>query len=171
MIALSKAAGARVEPIEMTPPMAKLFAIQRAASSARTLGIHQRQCKIRWVVSIVLALAPGCSAAQTSAIGYRSVGAARAALANKPAVQTTTQAGWTIVTDEQGNDFTTWTFAPRTHPAYPSVVRRDIVFKDGNPTLITRVLCEARRATCDALYSRLRGQIARCTSNCTTVLP
>ncbi len=45
------------------------------------------------------------------------------------------------------------------------------MFKNGNPTLITRVLCESARGACDSLYKRLHGQIARCTSNCTTVLP
>lgn len=135
--------------------------------------MRQRHCKILFVAITAVMLAPAVPAAQTSGsgIGYRSVSAARAALTSKPAAQTAEQAGWTIVTDEEGDDFTTWTFAPRAHPAYPSVVRRDIVFKDGNPTLITRLLCEAQRGACDALYSRLRGQIARCTSNCTTVLP
>ena len=116
---------------------------------------------------------PDAAHAQTtvSGIGYASVSAARKALAAKPDVQSADHSGWTIITDEAGDDFTTWTFAPKAHPAYPTVVRRDIVFKNGNPTLVTRVLCESKRGVCDGLYNRLRGQIARCTSNCTTVLP
>lgn len=135
--------------------------------------MQQRTLKIWFGLAAALLLEPGSLSAQTasSGIGYASVGAARKALASKPAVQTAARAGWTIVTDEHGNDFTTWTFAPRAHAAYPSVVRRDIVFKNGNPTLITRLLCEAQRGACDALYNRLHAQIARCTSNCTTVLP
>jgi len=121
---------------------------------------------------LLLALPSGLLAQTTvSGIGYASVSAARKALAAKPAVATADHDGWTIVTDEQGDDFTTWTFAPKGHPAYPTVVRRDIVFKNGNPTLVTRVLCESRRGACDSLYSRLHAEIARCTSNCTTVLP
>ena len=118
-------------------------------------------------------LAPGLSAAQTavSGIGYASVSAARQALAVKAAVQAADHGGWTIVTDQAGDAFTTWTFAPKSHPAYPTVVRRDIVFKNRNPTLITRVMCESKRAACDSLYHRLHAQIARCASNCTTVLP
>ena len=121
----------------------------------------------------ILLLIPGLLAAQTtvSGIGYASVSAARKALATKTTVQTADHGGWTIITDEQGDDFTTWTFAPKGHPAYPTVVRRDIVFKNGNPTLVTRVLCESKRGACDTLYSRLHAQIANCTSNCTTVLP
>lgn len=120
-----------------------------------------------------LLLCPAVLAAQTSVsgIGYVSVSAARKALAAKPSVATADHGGWTIITDEAGDGFTTWTFAPKSHPAYPTVVRRDIVFKNGNPTLVARVLCEARRGACDALYSRLRAEVARCTSNCTTVLP
>ena len=135
--------------------------------------MRQRHFKIMISLGAALLLAPFSLVAQAggTGIGFGSVSAARKALANKPAVQSAEQAGWTIITDEQGNDFTTWTFAPHAHAAYPSVVRRDIVFKNGNPTLVTRVLCEAQRGACDRLYSRLQAQIARCTSNCTTVLP
>ncbi len=133
---------------------------------------HQHS-RLLSVLAGVLLLTPSLLAAQTtvSGIGYASVRAARQALAAKPAVQTAEHGGWTIITDEQGDDFTTWTFAPKGHPAYPTVVRRDIVFKNGNPTLVTRVLCESKRGACDSLYSRLHAQIANCTSHCTTVLP
>lgn len=122
---------------------------------------------------LLLSLVPGLLVAQTtvSGIGYASVSAARQALTVKAAVQTADHGGWTIVTDQAGDAFTTWTFAPKSHSAYPSVVRRDIVFKNGNPTLITRVMCESKRGACDSLYTRLHAQIARCASNCTTVLP
>ena len=134
-----------------------------------------RHPHIRFLTALgaLLLLCPGLLAAQTtvSGIGYASVSAARKALAAKPQVATADHGGWTIITDEAGDDFTTWTFAPKGHPAYPTVVRRDIVFKNGNPTLITRVLCESRRGACDSLYNRLHAQIARCTSSCTTVLP
>lgn len=125
------------------------------------------------LLALCLSLVPAALPAQTtlSGIGYVSVSAARQALAAKPSVATAQHGGWTIITDEAGDDFTTWTFAPKGHAAYPTVVRRDIVFKNGNPTLITRVLCESKRGACNALYSRLHQQIARCTSNCTTVLP
>lgn len=133
---------------------------------------HHQRC-VRATLGLLLSLAPGLLAAQTtvSGIGYASVSAARQALAAKAAVQTADHGGWTIVTDEAGDDFTTWTFAPKSHPAYPTVVRRDIVFKHGNPTLITRVMCESKRGACDSLYQRLHAQIARCASNCTTILP
>ena len=135
--------------------------------------MQQLHFKIVLVLAAALQLASGPLLAQApnSGIGYGSVGAAREALAKRLALRTAEQAGWIIMTDEQANAFTTWTFAPRAHTAYPSVVRRDIVFKTGNPTLVTRVLCEARRGACDTLYARLQAQIARCTSNCTTVLP
>ena len=126
-----------------------------------------------FVFAALLAVLPTLTAAQTtvSGIGYVSVSAARKALAAKPAVETADHRGWTIVTDQGGDNFTTWTFAPQGHPAYPTVVRRDIVQKNGNPTLVTRVLCESRRGACDRLYARLKTEVARCTSNCTTVLP
>ena len=126
-----------------------------------------------FVVCGTLLLAPLSWATQTtvSGVGYASVSAARQTLAAKPAARTEEHAGWTIVTDEQGDGFTTWSFAPKSHPSYPSVVRRDIVLKNGNPTLVMRVLCEARRGACDSLYTSMQAQVTRCTSNCTTVLP
>lgn len=127
------------------------------------------------VLLCLTGLLPAASvAAQTTAsgIGYASVAAARQAVLARPTVSNRAeQRGWLIVTDEPGDDFTTWAFAPKGHPAYPTVVRRDIVFKNGNPTLVTRVHCESRQQACDALYARLRAEVARCTSNCTTVLP
>lgn len=126
-----------------------------------------------FAVCVTLLLTPAASATPTavSGIGYASVSAARQALAAKPAARTEEHSGWTIVTDAQGDGFTTWSFAPKSHASYPSVVRRDIVLKNGNPTLVMRVLCEARRGACDSLYTRMQAQVARCTSNCTTVLP
>lgn len=127
-------------------------------------------------LALLLVAATGLPAlaAQTSAsgIGYASVAAARQAVLNRPSVSNREERrGWLVVTDQPGDDFTTWAFAPKSDPAYPTVVRRDIVFKNGNPTLVTRVHCESRQRACDALYARLRAQVARCTSDCTTVLP
>jgi len=134
---------------------------------------HHHHTPFLTALGALLLLCPALLAAQTtvSGIGYASVSAARKALAAKPEVETADHSGWTIITEQGGDEFTTWTFAPKGHPAYPTLVRRDIVFKRGNPTLITRVLCESRRGACDSLYNRLRAQIAQCTSSCTTVLP
>ena len=150
-----------------------LLALLAVLPLKRAYKMQQRHFKIVLALATILLLACGPLLAQTpiSGIGYGSVGAAREALTKRPALRTAEQAGWAIMTDEQANAFTTWTFAPRAHTAYPSVVRRDIVFKNGNPTLVTRILCEAGRGACETLYARLQAQIARCTSNCTTVLP
>lgn len=122
---------------------------------------------------LLAALLPSTGHAQSAnGIGYVSVAAARQAMLAKPTVsQRDERQGWLVVTDQPGDDFTTWTFTPKGHPAHPTVVRRDIVFKRGNPTLVTRMHCEARTRACDALYARLRAVVAACTSNCTTVLP
>ena len=156
-----------------TWPSLSLLALLAVLPLKRAYKIQQHHFRIVLALAAILLLACGPLLAQTpiSGIGYGSVGAARQALTKRLALRTAEQAGWTIMTDEQANAFTTWTFAPRAHTAYPSLVRRDIIFKNGNPTLVTRVLCEARRGACDTLYARLQAQIARCTSNCTTVLP
>ena len=124
-------------------------------------------------LSLILALVCLQALAQkpSSGIGYDSVTAARKGLQAKPTAMTQEQDGWTIVTDEGGDHFTTWTFAPKSHPAYPAVFRRDVIEKNGQPTLVTHLLCESSRRSCDQLYARMRARIAACHATCTTLLP
>ena len=112
-------------------------------------------------------LATGVALAETSAsdpansthagIGYLSVAAARAALSALPQAKLRVEDGWTIITDDAVGPQTTWTFASPAHPAYPVLIRRDAVMKQGAPTLVTRYLCEGRRAACESLYTTLKN--------------
>jgi len=111
------------------------------------------------------------SCAQANDIGYPSVEAARAALETREDAIADVQQGWLVVTEDRGATYTTWTFAPRDHPAHPAVVRREIVTRDGQPSLRTHVLCEGPRAACAAFYATFAALVDSCRDDCTTRLP
>jgi hypothetical protein len=86
---------------------------------------------------------------QQSTIGYPSVVAALKDLQSKPGVTFNTQNGWLIAEDTA--NLTIWSFAPKEHPAYPSVVKRSFVTTDGVTAMDMKVRCEAAKLSCDKL--------------------
>lgn len=91
-----------------------------------------------------------------TAIGYASVVEARTALASKPgATVTDTPEGWRIVVE--GPPPVVWSFTPAGHPAFPSVVRRAAVERDGGMSIDMAVICEADKAACDKLVHEFRA--------------
>ncbi len=84
-------------------------------------------------------------------VEYRSVSAALKALKAKPGVHTSVQDGWTVIEDTSGADKVTWNFTPDDHPAYPSVVKRTFVTRDGKPDIVMGIRCEAPKDSCDEL--------------------
>ena len=111
----------------------------------------------RTACGLGLSLALGVSAAGESAIGYRSVRAARDALVARRDVVVSAERGWTLIREPAAPGHTEWAFLAREHPAYPALVRRDVVLRAGTPTLVTRFLCEGARAACETLYARVRA--------------
>jgi hypothetical protein len=84
-----------------------------------------------------------------SGIEYKSVAEALESLRAKPNVEISVQGTWTIV--EETANYTLWSFAPKGHAAYPAVVKRQVVQKDGMVSIKTGVICEATKTACDAL--------------------
>jgi hypothetical protein len=101
---------------------------------------------------------------KSSDIGYKTVAEALESLKHMKGVSFSSVRGWTLVTDEA--HLTVWSFAPKSDPSYPAVVKR-MVISTGNGSKVTMdVLCEADKASCDNLvrefYStNLRGSGAR----------
>jgi len=92
----------------------------------------------RVLISMLLLVLGGVALGQTpgslpespdSTIGYPGVQAALDALHKKPGVTFKSESGWTIATDEAA--FAVWSFAPKEHPAYPAVVKRAVVTRNG----------------------------------------
>lgn len=102
---------------------------------------------------IVSCLATAQPAAQSD-IGYATVAAALQDLPTKPRVIVAVKEGWTIVDDAANS--TIWSFAPVGHAAYPAVVKRTAVERNGHIFLDMRALCEAKKAPCDALMAQFQ---------------
>lgn len=81
--------------------------------------------------------------------GYESVEEALETLKNDPNVEVSDSEGWTIISDEAGRAL--WSFAPLSHPAHPSVIKRSVVEKDGQIGIDTQVRCGAKKGVCDKL--------------------
>ncbi len=82
-------------------------------------------------------------------IEYKSPSEALAALRIKPGVEISVQRNWTIAVEPERHVI--WSFAPEQHPAYPAVVKRTFVQKDGIASERMQVKCRASKSACDAL--------------------
>ncbi len=85
--------------------------------------------------------------AERSTIGYATVAEALAALKAKPGVEISDESGWTIIVDQMA----LWSFTPESHPAHPSVVKREVVERDSKVVVEMVVLCQATKPPCDEL--------------------
>ena len=101
--------------------------------------------------------APLPEATETS-IEYPSVAAALQALHARPDIVFKTESGWAIATDEAA--YTIWSFAPPSYPAYPAMVKRQVVPRGTGSSIVMSVHCEASKAACDDLvrtFSQMSG--------------
>jgi len=108
------------------------------------------------IAGSMLALA-GCETAQQQIereFGYPTVQAAFEALKARKDVRMTSQDGWTIVEDPASS--TLWSFVPASHPAYPAVIRRELVEREGRKAVGMSALCQGPRAACDKLVEEMR---------------
>ena len=96
--------------------------------------------------------------ASHSPVGYETVAEALAALRSRSGVIFTTENNWLIATDEAA--YTIWSFAPRGYPAYPAVVKRQVVSLPVGSRAEMSVLCEASKEACDNLvrtFAQING--------------
>jgi hypothetical protein len=101
---------------------------------------------------------PG-SEPRDSDVGYKTVAEALASLKQMKEATFSVVRGWTIVTDEP--HLTVWSFAPKTDPSYPAVVKRMVTSTGTGSKVTTSVLCEAGKAACSNLvreFSNLQSQ-------------
>jgi len=101
----------------------------------------------------VAQLAPLAETAHSN-IEYASPGAAYRALRADPTVQLREQDGWVIANDTAQR--TLWTFSPKSDPAFPAVVKRQVVERDGQLALQMGVLCGASKTVCDDFVRRFQ---------------
>jgi len=85
----------------------------------------------------------------SATVGYPSFAAALDGLHSNPEVKFTLQAGWIVADDEAAK--TIWSFTPAGDPAYPAVVKRQIVPVAGGFGMKMSVLCHSTKQACDNL--------------------
>lgn len=96
--------------------------------------------------------------APQSSIEYDSVEAAMNDLGARQGVERSTQNGWMIAADDSTK--TVWSFAPPGHPAYPAVVKRQVVQNGADVEIAMAVRCEAAKPDCDDLvrtFAQMNG--------------
>ncbi len=96
-----------------------------------------------------------------SSVGYPTVAAALQGLHANSGIKFSSQGGWLIALDAATS--TIWSFAPAGNPAYPAVVKRQIVQDGTASNLNMNVLCESTKQACDNLvrdFERLNAQMA-----------
>lgn len=112
---------------------------------------HLRRCAgilVGLILPVLLvAESPGLPEAHEDTIGYHSVSDAMTGLRMRADVETTEQDGWTIVADPTTHTF--WSFAPKSHPAYPAVAKRQLREIGDQLFISLDVLCEAKKKPCD----------------------
>jgi hypothetical protein len=82
-------------------------------------------------------------------VGYKTVAQALASLRQDKDASFSVVRGWTIVTDEA--HLTVWSFAPKTDPSFPAVVKRMVTSTGTGSKVTMSVLCEAKKAACAGL--------------------
>lgn len=102
---------------------------------------------------------PAPAAPVVPAMTYKTVAEALKALQARDGESTVvmhSDDGWVIVNEPMAN--AQWSFTPKTHAAYPAVVRRVIVHsRDGNVSVETASICEASASACAGLLKEFEA--------------
>ena len=116
-----------------------------------------------WLLILLIYHAPGFSqqaaTPQTgagSAIEFATVQDAYDALSADPTANKSEYDGWTIFNQKIDGKYVIWSFTPIDHPVNPTVVRREVVKKDGEVYITMDALCYSSRPDCDQLIEQFK---------------
>ena len=93
------------------------------------------------------------SDAVESPIGFNTVEQAYKALEADPTADLTTYGGWEVFNQKGDGTYFLWSFTPEDHPANPTVVRREIMKKEGQVYIRMDALCQSNKPDCDQLMA------------------
>jgi len=91
-----------------------------------------------------------------SPIGYATIQEAFDALVADPTAIQNEYEGWTSFNQKSDGRYIIWSFTADDHPVHPSVVRREVVKKDGEVFIAMAVLCHSSRFDCDQLIEQFQ---------------
>jgi len=113
----------------------------------------------RFILRIGLAFVAGACAsvlaaepvpASESGIEYSTLAEALTALRAKSGVTFTNQKGWLVANDSVA--IVVWLFTEPGHPAYPTMIKRQVVNGPDGAYMDTAILCLASQAVCDKYF-------------------
>ena len=113
---------------------------------------------------VVLSI-PAAQAQTPGQIPYDSPQEASVALNKDPNAKLTRNGdGWQTVHVSQGPNEGIWSFVPQSHPAFPGVVKLQVLEKDGHLFIAKDALCGGSKIVCDQLIqesTRLNERIVK----------
>ena len=75
-------------------------------------------------------------------------------LKNNPDAKFRVTRGWTVVNINTADEKSIYSFTPESHPAYPSIVKRETIEQDGSIYIDMSVNCNASKKACDSLVQQ-----------------
>jgi hypothetical protein len=109
--------------------------------------------KIAMPVMLLAALMASASA-MAGDIGYASPEAALTALRAMPDTTVREENDWFVVYDKA--NATIWSITSEKNPAHPTAVKRAFVARDGGVSIVTNVMCGARKEVCDVVVEQFQ---------------
>ena len=110
-----------------------------------------------WLLVLLIHQSPGFSQSSARpAIDFATVQDAYDALSADPTATQSDYEGWTIFNQKADGKYIIWSFTPVDHPVHPTVVRREVVKKDGEVYIAMAVLCHSSRLDCDQLIEQFK---------------
>ncbi|MDH3633444.1 MAG: hypothetical protein OES20_01950 [Gammaproteobacteria bacterium] len=94
--------------------------------------------------------------AEPSPIGYATIEEAFNMLKADPGAGMKEHEGWTIFNQKGDGKYILWSFTPADHPAHPSVIRREVVKKEGEIFIKMDALCDSNQLDCDLLIDQFK---------------
>jgi hypothetical protein len=118
--------------------------------------------KLIYVVFIFLLT--GCATTENEKLGYNGV---KKSSSDSPGVLQTLESlksnpdatfrntnGWTIINIDNDEEKSIYSFTPESHAAYPAIVKREIIEKEGAIHIEMTAKCGATKAICDELVQQ-----------------
>jgi hypothetical protein len=115
-------------------------------------------------VTLIIFFMVGCTSTDNSKLGYNGVtqstpdnlGALQTleSLKSNPDARFSNQSGWIIINVDVADEQAIYSFTPKSHPAYPSIVKREIVERNGAIHIDMSAKCSASKAVCDELIQQ-----------------
>ena len=106
------------------------------------------------IFTVLIIYSASLLAANEGSINHPSVSNTLKMLKKQPSSIISQQGGWTIISLIENGNHVLWFFSPEENAAYPAVIKKTIIKKNGGIETIITTQCEAPKAKCDALIKQ-----------------